>query len=159
MGAMPSLDLGKPKKKSGLASSVVAGQFIGNVKKMNTSGRSNFAASVNLGMLGNDVSLGGSLTTNPTAILGGLADDANLPNELEDVNDGWHNYTYCELCDRTFSKFKGISRHHCRKCLKSVCQQCSSNTRKLSKQDDTKYRVCDFCDTQLSNYKLETNQN
>lgn len=79
MGAMPSLDLGKPKKKSGLASSVVAGQFIGNVKKMNTSGRSNFAASVNLGMLGNDVSLGGSLTTNPTAILGALADDANLP--------------------------------------------------------------------------------
>lgn len=60
MGAMPSLDLGKPKKKSGLASSVVAGQFIGNVKKMNTSGgRSNFAASVNLGMLGNEVSLGG----------------------------------------------------------------------------------------------------
>jgi len=149
MGAMPSLDLGKPKKKSGLANSVVPGQFIGNEKKKNTSGRS----------FGNDVSLGGSLTTNPTAILGALADDANLPNELEDVNDGWHNFNYCELCDRTFSKFKGISRHHCRKCLKSVCQQCSSNTRKLSKQDDTKYRVCDFCDTQLSNYKLETNQN
>ena len=46
-------------------------------------------------------------------------------------------------------------RHHCRLCGKSVCDKCSLNKRYLSKSDKKTYhRVCDFCDTKLSNYKV-----
>jgi len=88
-----------------------------------------------------------------------LADDANLPTELEDMNrESFNMMNFCELCDRNFAKLKGINRHHCRKCNRSVCQQCSASKRRLAKNDETLYRVCDFCDTQLSNAKLEQNQ-
>jgi hypothetical protein len=39
-----------------------------------------------------------------------------------------------------------------------VCNNCSNNKRKLTKKDDKLYRVCDVCDTMLSNFKLEQNQ-
>jgi hypothetical protein len=88
--------------------------------------------------------------------LEGLAEDANLPSEEEVENSkNFNQLNYCELCDRTFNKLKGIPRHHCRKCNRSVCTQCSNNKRKLTKKDDSLYRVCDACDTMLSNYKLE----
>lgn len=46
-------------------------------------------------------------------------------------------------------------RHHCRRCGKSVCQKCSMTKRYLSKSDKkTLYRICDFCDTKLSNFKV-----
>jgi len=93
-------------------------------------------------------------------ILGDLAEDANLPQELEDMNrpESFNMRNFCELCDRNFAKLKGINRHHCRKCNRSVCQQCSASKRRLAKNDENTYRVCDFCDTQLSNSKLEQNQ-
>jgi len=140
---------GKSKKvKGGLAMSVLPGTFVPNTKK-----KTNFAQSVGFGLL-QDVA-----AKRENGILGSLADDANLPDEGPDHDrDQFNCSNFCELCDRTFAKLKGINRHHCRKCNKSVCQQCSNNKRKLSKQDETLFRVCDFCDTHLSNYKLEQNQ-
>ena len=92
-------------------------------------------------------------------ILSNLADDHNLPEELDELNKGqFNNRNFCELCDRNFAKYKGINRHHCRKCFRSVCQKCSNSKRRLAKNDDTLQRVCDFCDTQLLNAKLEQNQ-
>lgn len=137
-----------------MAMSVIPGQFIGNKKKLEKS--KNLAQSVGFG-LGEDGSLKalGSLRSTG-GFLGQLANDANLPEELDTGDrESFNLKTFCELCDRTFGKFKGINRHHCRKCNRSVCQQCGGCFRKLSKNDETLYRVCDFCDTQLSNFKLE----
>ena len=75
---------------------------------------------------------------NKKGILGALADDANLPDELDDKDfkDNFNEEDNCELCEVKFSKVSRISRHHCRKCYKSVCQKCSSNNRKLAKNDN-----------------------
>lgn len=36
-----------------------------------------------------------------------------------------------------------------------MCDMCSQGRRHLSKSDlKTKHRVCDFCDTKMSNYKV-----
>ena len=80
-------------------------------------------------------------------VLGGLDEMHYLPDELDDTRESFNNLNFCELCDRNFNKLKGISRHHCRKCNKSVCQQCSASKRRLAKNDTELYRVCDFCDT------------
>lgn len=114
----------------------------------------NLAQSVGYSLEAGNLQALGSLKTKG-GILGDLADDANLPEEFTSEEKKFNLMNYCELCDQQFSKLKGISRHHCRKCNKSVCQQCSNNKRKLAKQDETLYRVCDQCDTILSNYKLE----
>jgi len=108
---------------------------------------------------GGDVSLKNISSLKTQGILGDLAEDANLPDTMESLDKNDFNLkSYCELCERSFNKLKGVSRHHCRKCNKSVCQQCSNNKRKLSKADEELFRVCDFCDTILSNFKLEQNQ-
>ena len=108
--------------------------------------------------------LGGPDKGNPLDMLakGGifeqLDDDANLPEELEaedDVKEQFHEENACEFCQVVFNKLKGKNRHHCRRCKKSVCDACSTNRRRLAKSSDKTFRVCDFCDTQLSNYKLE----
>lgn len=92
-------------------------------------------------------------------IIGGLADDANLPDKIPDLDRSKFNeMPSCELCDRDFNKLKRIDRHHCRKCYRSVCDKCSMSRRKLSKACKDPHRVCDYCDTQLSNFKLEQNQ-
>ena len=89
-----------------------------------------------------------SSLTKTGGILANIADDANLPDDLDDTRgESFNMRNFCELCDRNFNKLKGISRHHCRRCNRSVCQQCSSSKRRLAKNDDTLYRVCDFCDT------------
>ena len=93
-------------------------------KTMNTSGKS-LAQSVGFGIL-QEGGLGGmarSLNTQG-GILNQLADHANLPDELDggDQKEKWNLKNFCELCDRTFGKLKGVSRHHCRKCNRSVCQ-------------------------------------
>mmetsp|Transcript_9489 Transcript_9489/g.14545 ORF Transcript_9489/g.14545 Transcript_9489/m.14545 type:complete len:114 (+) Transcript_9489:182-523(+) len=113
-----------------MARSVIPGQFIGNTRKLGKT--QNLAQSVGLG-LGDAGSLQalGSLKVQ-AGILGDLADDANLPKDFS-ADKKFNLMNFCELCDRTFSKLKGISRHHCRKCNKSVCNQCSNSRRKLSK--------------------------
>lgn len=135
--------------------SVTPGQFIGNSKKKQSK---NLTMSVGQGVLGE-----GSFTKKDknlnSGIFSQLDDYANLPDEIDDLgSDSFNNLNYCELCEKTFNKLKGVSRHHCRKCNQSVCQSCSNNKRKLAKNDDTLYRVCDYCDCQLSNFKLEQNQ-
>ena len=122
------------KRPVNMAMSVIPGQFIGNTKKMKRS--KNLAQSVGFG-LGEDGSLKalGSLRSGG-GLLGQLAHDANLPEEMDADREQFNCKTFCELCDRTFNKFKSITRHHCRKCFRSVCTSCSGNKRKLSKNDD-----------------------
>ena len=95
--------------------SVIPGQFIGNKRKLEKS--KNLAQSVGFG-LGEDGSLKalGSLRSGG-GLLGQLAVDANLPEELDaEDRESFNLKSFCELCDRTFNKLKGINRHHCRKC-------------------------------------------
>ena len=139
--------------KKRMSASVVPGMLISNPKKM---GKSNLAQSVGMGLLSGDF---GSSLQRGSKILDTLADNANLPDEFDDFGkEALNLQKMCELCEVVFNKIKGINRHHCRKCHRSVCTQCSNNKRKLSKKDDTLFKVCDFCDTQLSNFKLEQNQ-
>ena len=139
---------GNKSKAKNMAASVVpnGGQFIMNQKKMQNG--KNLAMSVGAG-LGDAGSLNKLASlTKAGGILAAVADDAGLPDELDDMGkEQFNNMNYCELCDRNFAKLKGIARHHCRKCNRSVCQQCSNSKRRLAKNDDTLYRVCDFCDT------------
>ena len=87
-----------------------------------------------------------------------------MPDKVGDVNrEKFNNASYCELCEIQFKRpvaslSAGIKRHHCRNCYRSVCQKCSTNLRRLSKADATPQRVCDYCDTRMSNFKLEQNQ-
>ena len=142
-----------PAKKTNFAASIIptGGQFIEN---KNARVSQSFARVVGRG-LGDE---GSNAFNRKSGVLGELAEDTHLPDELEeDFKDNFNEQDNCELCDSKFKKV-GNPRHHCRKCYKSVCQKCSNNKRKLAKKDDTLYRCCDFCDTQLSNYKLEQNQ-
>eukprot|EP00829_Urostomides_striatus_P017736 TRINITY_DN6214_c0_g1_i1.p2 TRINITY_DN6214_c0_g1~~TRINITY_DN6214_c0_g1_i1.p2 ORF type:complete len:110 (+),score=27.11 TRINITY_DN6214_c0_g1_i1:144-473(+) len=40
-----------------------------------------------------------------------------------------------------------------RKCGKNVCDDCSTGMRKLSKNDPNRYRVCDDCDNEMTNWE------
>ena len=79
------------------------------------------------------------------SVLAKLGEESVLPDEVEESDFNLKNE--CELCSVKFKKLKGINRHHCRKCNKSVCGPCSNNERKLAKNEDVLYRVCDYCDT------------
>lgn len=57
------------------------------------------------------------------------------------------------LCAQKFA-FLSASQHNCKKCGKSICDACSKSKRRLSKLEKTKFRVCDECDTLLSNYNF-----
>ena len=61
----------------------------------------------------------------------------------------------CMICYTPFTvKLKIKERlpiRHCKKCAKSVCDNCSGTRRQLSKEDTEKYRVCDECDFELDN--------
>jgi len=51
---------------------------------------------------------------------------------------------------------KDKQKHHCRRCGRCVCTLCSSSPqRRLSKVDKKKYRVCDECDTLMSNVNFD----
>ena len=127
--------------KRNLSSSVIPGALISNTRMQ---GKQNLAMSVGMGLRSGDL---GSLKLG-SKILDTLADDANLPEEFDECGKESFNLNkMCELCEVVFNKIKGINRHHCRKCHRSVCTQCSNNKRKLSKKDDTLHKVCDFCDT------------
>jgi hypothetical protein len=122
-----------------------------NINKSKT-----LAQSVGFGIEDGSIRNIGSLSG--PGILGQLAENAHLPNITDaDDREEWNEKSFCELCDTTFNL--RTKRHHCRKCKKSVCQSCSGTKRQISKKDQTLYRVCDYCDTQLSNFKLEQNQN
>jgi hypothetical protein len=95
------------------------------------------------------------------SIFGNLVDDAHLPMKPEnedEIEEEFHEEKACEFCQVTFGKLRGISRHHCRRCFKSVCDKCSNNKRRIYRNSEKEYRVCDFCDTQISNFRLEESQ-
>ena len=60
-----------------------------------------------------------------------------------------------DICMSCAVKFNLLTlKHHCRKCGKQVCDACSKNKRRLSRLEKTKYKVCDECDTLMSNYNF-----
>lgn len=94
-------------------------------------------------------------------VFSNLVDDAHLPMKPEDENEieeQFNEEKFCELCNAVFNKLRGNPRHHCRNCFKSVCDKCSNNKRRIYRNSEKEYRVCDFCDTKLSNFKLEESQ-
>ncbi len=68
----------------------------------------------------------------------------------------------CALCERHLGRISKLGagpctkRHHCRKCGSTVCSLCSNQKRRLCKVDKKKYRVCDVCDTLMSNVNFES---
>ena len=93
---------------------------MGNAKKI--SRPKNLAQSVGMGVGGDTPLLALGAIGQTSGILGTLADDANLPETIEELDkDMFNNKDDCEFCERNFSKIKGNPRHHCRKCFKSVC--------------------------------------
>lgn len=62
-----------------------------------------------------------------SSILESLKEDSILPEEIEDGE--FNNNKECEFCEIKFNRLKGVNRHHCRNCNKSVCGPCSSNQR------------------------------
>lgn len=78
--------------------------------------------------------------------------------ELFDVNQvDMLTGTHCMLCSHKFGSvfMIGSEAENCSRCGKAVCDPCSSQKRRLSKLEKKKYRVCDLCDTVLSNYNLD----
>lgn len=69
----------------------------------------------------------------------------------------------CMLCEAPFSnRLQLLKRNpirHCKRCGKSICEVCSESKRQLSRADPTPYRVCDKCDTEMDNYRLQRNHN
>lgn len=97
---------------------------------------------------------------NKNNVFGDLGEEANLPDDIlpdDQIKELYHEENQCELCDVTFKKVFN-PRHHCRRCYKSVCNNCSGSKRRLCKKSEKEYRVCDACDTQLSNHKIEQHQ-
>ena len=70
--------------------------------------------------------------------------DVFVPAKKED----FHKREVCEECEKKFSI--GVSRHHCRRCAKSVCEPCSRK-RRLSKCDADLHYACLSCDFEVSN--------
>lgn len=90
-------------------------------------------------------------------------EEDTLP-ELFDVKAVVHAKSeHCGLCQAPFSSkvsmllsTKDKQKHHCRRCGIAVCTLCSgSPKRRLSKIDKNKYRVCDECDTLMSNVNFD----
>jgi hypothetical protein len=63
----------------------------------------------------------------------------------------------CIGCEVSFKGFLSATRHHCRVCAASVCDNCSIK-RRLSKSDPDLYYCCNECDFKIVNnhYKSKT---
>ena len=61
---------------------------------------------------------------------------------------------FCMLCSEAYGHFKMLSKKNCRRCGKSVCENCSKSQRRLSQLDKKQHRVCDECDALMSNHQL-----
>ena len=61
----------------------------------------------------------------------------------------FHEKLVCEFCPQQFNKLLH-SRHHCRKCAKSICSDCTIK-RRLSKTDPELYYCCVDCDFAITN--------
>ena len=60
----------------------------------------------------------------------------------------FHEKAVCEFCPQQFNLMH--KRHHCRKCAKSLCSDCTVK-RRLSKTDGEVYPCCVECDFAITN--------
>ncbi|CDW80664.1 fyve zinc finger family protein [Stylonychia lemnae] len=85
--------------------------------------------------------------------LEGLPMDAKPAQESD-----YENADSCFSCEKELAKSLGLmrkkGRHHCRRCARTVCNNCWKNERRISQNDKKTYKVCDQCDFELSNYQL-----
>ena len=59
------------------------------------------------------------------------------------------------LCERFFTSSKiGDKDFNCKRCGRTVCKDCSSEKKLISQDAKHEERVCDLCDTVMSNYQL-----
>ncbi len=66
----------------------------------------------------------------------------------------WVRDNQCKLCNRKFSKLKGLARHHCRFCGASVCD--SHSTKRRDHPELNKLvRICDQCERNIVGHNLK----
>lgn len=90
-------------------------------------------------------------------------EEDNLPELFDTKSVVQQKADNCGLCQAPFSgKMSGLlsskdrQKHHCKRCGAAVCGLCSGSAkRRLSKIDKKKYRVCDECDTLMSNVNFD----
>ena len=70
----------------------------------------------------------------------------------------WIKDAQCSICSRKFSKIKGLSRHHCRFCGKSVCDTHSSK-RRTHTELNRPVRICDLCEKNYVGHDLKQELN
>ena len=59
------------------------------------------------------------------------------------------------LCLRAFSNHLAFDKDfNCKRCARTVCKDCSSLKRLISSDAKKEERVCDLCETVMSNYSL-----
>ena len=66
----------------------------------------------------------------------------------------WVRDTQCKICNRKFSKLKGLSRHHCRFCGSSVCDS-HSTKRRDHPEVNKQVRICDLCEKNIVGHNLK----
>ena len=60
--------------------------------------------------------------------------------------------TSCSVCDFKVVKYQN---HNCSNCGKPVCSSCIKTKKRLSKNDEQIYSVCDKCDFDIAHLNLE----
>ena len=76
----------------------------------------------------------------------------HLPAKFHMNTVEWAQADQCQLCGKGFSKLKMNGRHHCRRCGRSVCENCSKDNKlQLSQNDPNLYRCCDACAARIEN--------
>ena len=73
--------------------------------------------------------------------------------DVDKIKNNWMDSDICQLWAIKFTFI--VSKHHCRKWGRCICQKCSSNKRQLSRSDQKKYKVWDRCDFKLENLTFE----
>ena len=75
-----------------------------------------------------------------------------LPDHFDCKTVRWYDSEHCMLCKMEFGIFK--RKHHCRRCGRCCCSECTQNKRMLSKSDKSIFRICDLCDTKIENFEV-----
>jgi len=61
----------------------------------------------------------------------------------------WVNAPSCELCNRQFTTLTMVRPHHCRICVRTVCDQCSKGKTVMKEFGlTTPVRCCEMCEQQ-----------
>lgn len=78
--------------------------------------------------------------------------EENLPEYFDESTIKRENSNTCKLCSNKFSLI-AKSKHHCRKCGATVCNNCSQGRLKLSKRSK-QVRVWFKCEIEITNVGL-----